>query len=190
MASNQSKPYQAQLIRANGLTIPETLITNDPDEVYEFHRKHRKVVYKSISGVRSIVKALDDTDMGRLDRIRWCPVQFQEFVEGTDIRVHVVANDVFASRIRTNVTDYRYARSSDGGELDVVATELPDHLATACVSLVHNLGLAVAGVDLKIAHDETTYCFEVNPSPAFSFYEGETGQPIARSIASYLAGDH
>ena len=30
MASNGSKPYQTQLIRAHGFAVPETLITNDP----------------------------------------------------------------------------------------------------------------------------------------------------------------
>jgi hypothetical protein len=30
----------------------------------------------------------------------------------------------------------------------------------------------------------------VNPSPAFSYYELHTGQPIAAAIAGYLAGAH
>jgi hypothetical protein len=33
------------------------------------------------------------------------------------------------------------------------------------------------------------FCFEVNPCPAFSFYESNTGQPIAASLARYLAAD-
>ena len=33
------------------------------------------------------------------------------------------------------------------------------------------------------------YCFEVNPSPAFSYDEAHTGQPIAQAIARYLAGE-
>ena len=28
----------------------------------------------------------------------------------------------------------------------------------------------------------------LNPSPAFSWYEANTGQPIARAVACYLAG--
>jgi hypothetical protein len=31
------------------------------------------------------------------------------------------------------------------------------------------------------------YCLEVNPSPAFSYYEDSTGQPIAAALAAYLA---
>jgi hypothetical protein len=28
-----------------------------------------------------------------------------------------------------------------------------------------------------------------DPSPAFSYYEANTGQPIAQAIAAYLAGE-
>jgi hypothetical protein len=55
MSSNMSKPYQAQLISRHGFAIPETLITNEPSAVRDFYTRHRRVVYKSISGIRSIV---------------------------------------------------------------------------------------------------------------------------------------
>ena len=58
MGSNSSKAYQMQIIAEHGFNVPETLITSDPEAVHEFRRRHRKIVYKSISGVRSIV--LDD----------------------------------------------------------------------------------------------------------------------------------
>jgi len=31
-------------------------------------------------------------------------------------------------------------------------------------------------------------CFEANPCPAYPYYEGHTGQPIARAVARHLAG--
>jgi hypothetical protein len=52
----------------------------------------------------------------------------------------------------------------------------------------------VVGSDLHIdagkreTHD-AVYCFEVNPSPAFSHYESQTGQPISRAVADYLSGN-
>jgi glutathione synthase/RimK-type ligase-like ATP-grasp enzyme len=58
-----------------------------------------------------------------------------------------------------------------------------------CVKLSAGLGLAFAGIDLKVTQDKRVYCFEVNPSPAFSYYEANTGQPIARAVAAYLAGE-
>jgi glutathione synthase/RimK-type ligase-like ATP-grasp enzyme len=184
--SNFSKPFQAQLIRQAGFEIPETLITNDPEQVVAFREEHGRVVYKSISGVRSIVRTLEDDDLARLDRIRWCPVQFQQRVEGANVRVHVVGGEVFATGIATEATDYRYARR-DELEAELYELTLPDELAERCVGLAAALDLPFAGIDLMLTPGERVYCFEVNPSPAFSYYELHTGQPIAMALARYLA---
>jgi hypothetical protein len=189
--SNASKPYQAQLIRKHGLDVPDTLITNDPDAVHEFRKRHGQIIYKSISGVRSIVRTMREEDFARLHRIRWCPVQFQEFVAGTNVRVHVVGGRVFATRVISEATDYRYAHAQVGQAAELRTADLNDVIAGKCVELARGLGLPFAGIDLKIAPDGRTVCFEVNPSPGFSYYESGTGQPIAAALADYLAhGDH
>jgi glutathione synthase/RimK-type ligase-like ATP-grasp enzyme len=189
MGSNLSKPFQAQLIRRFGFEVPETLITNDPELVKAFRARHQRIIYKSISGVRSIVQTFNDADMDRLESIRWCPTQFQAFVDGTNVRVHTVGQKVFATAISTDATDYRYAHRQGGKRAELRAVELSDHLAEMCVKLSAGLGLAFAGIDLKVTQDNRVYCFEVNPNPAFSYYEANTGQPIAQAIAAYLAGE-
>ncbi|HEU4434264.1 MAG TPA: hypothetical protein VFR51_12860 [Pyrinomonadaceae bacterium] len=188
MGSNFSKPFQAQLIKRYGFEVPETLITNDPDLVRAFRARHGRVIYKSISGVRSIVQTLSDDDMTRIDNIRWCPTQFQAFVEGTNVRVHTVGEKVFATAIKTHATDYRYAHRQSGDHAALRPVDLSDDLAEMCVNLSTGLGLAFAGIDLKITPENYVYCFEVNPSPAFSYYESQTGQPISRAVADYLSG--
>jgi hypothetical protein len=52
MASNGSKPYQSQLIRQHGFALPQTLITNRPEEAIDFRERLGRVVYKSITEVR------------------------------------------------------------------------------------------------------------------------------------------
>jgi len=188
MGSNFSKPFQAQLIKRYGFEVPETLITNDPALVRAFRARHGRVIYKSISGVRSIVQTLSDDDMTRIDNIRWCPTQFQAFVEGTNVRVHTVGEKVFATAIKTDATDYRYAHRQSGDHAALRPVDLSDDLAEKCVNLSAGLGLAFAGIDLKITPENHVYCFEVDPSPAFSYYESQTGQPISRAVADYLSG--
>jgi hypothetical protein len=187
MASNASKPYQAQLISRLGFSIPETLITNDPALVRDFHARHRRVIYKSISGVRSIVQELTLADLDRLDQIRWCPTQFQAFVEGTNIRVHVIGQQILATRIETGATDYRYARRQ-GGAAELSAAELNDDLSEKCIRLAEALELPFAGIDLKLTPAGEVFCFEVNSSPGYPYYESHTGQPIAMAVARYLCG--
>jgi glutathione synthase/RimK-type ligase-like ATP-grasp enzyme len=188
MGSNFSKPYQSQPIVGQGFRTPETLITNDPDLVREFHATHKKVIYKSMSGVRSIVQTMNDEDLARLDHVRTCPVQFQAFVEGRNVRVHTIGGNVFATAITTDATDYRYAHKQGEDYAELEAIELPDDLSERCLRLSDALDLAFAGIDLKITPDGEVYCFEVNPSPAYSYYENSTGQPISEALAGYLAG--
>jgi hypothetical protein len=185
-ASNSSKPFQAQLIQQAGFNVPETLVTNDPDLVREFRARHGRVIYKSISGIRSIVRYLDDDAIDRLDLVRWCPVQFQRYIPGVNVRVHTVSGEVIATRIETDRVDYRYAHR-DGGEAVLTPWTLPDEIAQRCLALSARLGLNLAGLDLLFADDGDVYCFEVNPSPAFSYFEHESGQQISRSIALALA---
>jgi glutathione synthase/RimK-type ligase-like ATP-grasp enzyme len=185
MGSNSSKPFQAQVIRKHGFGIPETLVTNDKDAVIHFKNKFKKVIYKSISGIRSIVQVLGDEDMERLKFISMCPVQFQEYIEGFDVRVHVIGDEAFATSIKTDFTDYRYA-TKFGSATILKPYALDNDTIEKCIKLSKSLELDFAGIDLKITSNQEVFCFEVNPSPAFTYYESNTGQPIARSVAEYL----
>jgi len=186
MATNASKPFQAQLITTHGFETPETVITNDPDVAREFCATHPRVVFKSISGVRSIVREITAADIARLDQIRFCPVQFQEHVDGVDVRVHVVGAEVFASEIASQAVDYRYAVSQTDSPATMQPIELPPDLADRCVTLTAALGLEFSGIDLSLTQDGRTVCFEVNPSPGYTYFEAHTRQPIAAAVARLL----
>jgi hypothetical protein len=189
MFSNASKPYQAQIIRRYGFSIPPTLITNNVERITVFRNRHKRLIYKSISGVRSIVKEFGDEDLERLQAIRYCPVQFQALVEGYDVRVHVIGRCSIATKITTTGTDYRYAHR-EGGDTELEAFTLPGDVADSCVRLTEALGLHFSGIDLRFAPDGKVVCFEVNPMPGYSYYESNTGQPISRLLAEYLTGSH
>jgi len=47
--------------------------------------------------------------------------------------------------------------------------------------------LHFTGIDLRVTDGGEWYCFEVNPAPAFSYYEKHTGQRIAAAVAHFLA---
>jgi glutathione synthase/RimK-type ligase-like ATP-grasp enzyme len=185
MASNGSKPYQMRLIHEHGFEIPDTVITTDPAVAQEFWEKHGIVIYKSISGVRSIVAKLTPQHAQRLALVRWCPTQFQQFIPGNDYRVHVVGDEVFTVEITSTADDYRYARRL-GTTAELRPYVLPVEIAERCRSMTFSLGLEVAGIDLRRHPDGRWYCFEVNPSPAFSYYQDATGQPIDMAIAQLL----
>jgi glutathione synthase/RimK-type ligase-like ATP-grasp enzyme len=186
MAANHSKPFQLSRIRLHGFEVPDTIITTDPEWVLEFWNGHGKVIYKSTSGVRSIVAQLRPEDRERLADIVWCPTQFQEYVEGCDFRVHVVGREVYACMIVCDADDYRYAALQDR-HAAIYACDLPDDLSQRCVDMVSAMGLEFGGVDLRRTPDSRWYCFEVNPSPGFTYFSAHSGQPIAHAVATLLA---
>jgi glutathione synthase/RimK-type ligase-like ATP-grasp enzyme len=184
MTSNGSKPLQSGIIASAGFSVPETLLTTDVEEAAAFRDRYGRVIYKSIGGVRSRVAFLSDETLQRI-RNAACAIQLQEYVSGTDVRVHVLAEEVFACTIESTAVDYRYPIS----QLEVpkiAACNLPEEVAFRCVELTSMLGLSFAGIDLRRALDGRWVCFEANPSPGYTFYERTTGAPITEALRDLL----
>jgi hypothetical protein len=185
MQANASKPLQAQLIGRAGLEVPESLVTSDPAEVHAFWREHGRIIFKSASGVRSIVQELDQAAAARLPLVAALPVQFQAYVPGVDVRVHVVGQHTYAAEIESPVIDYRYPLRG-GAEPELRPTRVPDEMAERCVGLARLMDLPLAGIDLRRRPDGSYVCFEVNPMPAYTYFEAHTGLPISSALAALL----
>ncbi|NEQ72869.1 MAG: RimK domain-containing protein ATP-grasp [Okeania sp. SIO2C9] len=185
MAANNSKPYQLQQICKFGFQVPETLVTTSPNAVNEFWQDHGSVIYKSVSSTRSKVSQLRPEHTERLDNVASCPTQFQQYIPGRDYRVHVVGGDVFACAISSAADDYRYAGVANAPE--IFSCRLPEDIENKCRLMAAEMELSLAGIDLRETPEGEWYCFEVNPSPGFTYYQQETNQPISNAIARLLA---
>ena len=184
-ATNASKPYQLAIIKSFGLNIPETFISNDNEAVRKFLHVYNDTVYKSISGVRSIVQKLSDSHLQYLNDVSWCPTLFQNFIDGVNYRAHVIGDNVITVRIQSDKLDYRY------GNTTMIAEELPAEIAEKCRKLNSILGLHFSGIDLMRAAGDQWYCLEVNPSPAYSYFELNGYVPISVALAKYMIdADH
>jgi glutathione synthase/RimK-type ligase-like ATP-grasp enzyme len=180
-----SKPFQSRLIRSVGFDYPETLVTTNSEAALRFWKKHRKVIYKSLSGIRSVVSCLSPAHRKRLTDLRWCPTQFQRYVPGTEYRVHVIGRRVFAGEIVSEAVDYRYAEN-EGLSAGIRIVKLPAEIANRCRLLAAQMNLFAAGIDLRRTPDGRWYCLEVNTSPGFTYFEYEEDHPIATAIARLL----
>ncbi len=186
MAANHAKPYQLAQLEALGFAVPETLVTTDAEAARAFVARHREVIYKSVSGVRSRVARVGEAQIARLDDLRWCPTQLQRRVAGRDVRVHVVGEAVFACEVLSCADDYRYPGAGDA-PTRLRSVKLPAEVAGRCRAASRALGLPLAGVDLRRGDDGRWYAFEVNPSPAFTCFEVDDARPIAAAVARWLA---
>jgi glutathione synthase/RimK-type ligase-like ATP-grasp enzyme len=99
--------------------------------------------------------------------------------------VHVVGDRLFACEIMCAADDYRYP---DVNPIDMRPFKLPPAIEERCFRVSRLLDLTLTGIDLRRSADDEWYCFEVNPSPAFTYFEQGTGQPIGRAIAQLLTG--
>ena len=140
--SNNSKPYQALMISRTGFRVPTTLVTSDPGAVRAFLAEHGDVIFKSASGVRSIVRRVGAGEIARLDLLRDGPAQFQAFVPGRNVRVHTVGEQIFATAIESDAVDYRYAHL-DGKTTRLEPVDLPPAVGEACLRLARTFDSAL-----------------------------------------------
>jgi glutathione synthase/RimK-type ligase-like ATP-grasp enzyme len=108
----------------------------------------------------------------------------EAYVPGRDHRVHVVDTEVFGCEVASRADDYRYPGRH---AVHIRACRLPREVQDRCRALAATMRLPVAGIDLRRTPAGQWYCFEVNPSPAFTYYQEWTGQPIGAAIARLLA---
>lgn len=176
-----AKPYHLERLRAAGVPVPKTLVTSNPDMVLDFSRK-RTVVYKPVAG-GALCRMLTEQDKQpeRLAALATAPVQFQEYIEGADLRVFVLADRVIASfLIEGEGIDYRDRTTR------LEPYPLSDEIASLCIRACSALGLIFSGIDLKLRSDGSVVCIECNPSPMFQGFDRVASTPIVSQLASYL----
>ncbi len=186
------KPYQWAVARRAGLTLPRTLVTNEPARARRF--------IEEVGVGRTVFKAFlaaDDAwretrlvcreDLAQLESVRYAPVIFQEFVAGADLRVTVVGDRVLAAEIDASATGYPVDMRMVVGEAVVRPVALPAPLSRALLRLMRGLGLLYGAVDLRRRPDGQYVFFEVNPAGQWLFVEERTGLPITAEVASLLA---
>ncbi|MEV6430449.1 hypothetical protein [Nocardia sp. NPDC051463] len=120
--------------------------------------------------------ASEFTDTGRRS-------QFQAYVPGLDVRVHVLDTQVLDTSVRSAATDWHFDRSD---EVTMLPVTILDGVGEQCVRLVRRLGLELSGIDLRCTDDGRIVCFEVDQSPAYIVQEDVTGRPIDAPPACHV----
>jgi len=189
------KPWQLRLAQRSGLPVPATLITTFPQAAREFSRRFPDLVVKPVSGAhpqdppRAVPtsRVAPDTDFAA---VAFGPTLLQRRVaKRADIRLTVVGDRMLAARTATAPdpdpaeVDVRFAGSAQPWR----PTEVPPRIAEAVLTYMRDAELAYGAFDFAEDGDGTWWFLECNQSGQFGFVEAETGQPIARTIAEWLA---
>ncbi|MFC4128839.1 MvdC/MvdD family ATP grasp protein [Nocardia rhizosphaerae] len=184
------KIVQLETAQRAGFTIPETLITNDPDEARSFvESRSGPVVYKRTGtgrGEFSETRIITRPELSRLATIRSTPTTFQDYIEaGCDLRVVWVDGIEWAVRIDSRAGVGRVDSRLDTS-VAFTRDRLPASVSKSLATLMGALGLSFGVVDLRLGTDGEYYFLEVNPQGQFAYLEIKTGLPLFTSLAHLL----
>jgi len=197
VADAEYKPVQMQVASACGLSVPRSLITNDPDAARSFIGSiGGPVIYKPFSGLSlvkdgapaSLLTSIIQHGESPDPRIALTTHLFQEWVpKQYDVRLTVVRNNCFAVAIniagsKSATIDWRADYSSHRYAEVVVPTAVEHAIAT----MLGRLGLNFGAFDFVITPDNEWVFLEVNPNGQWGWLEGKTGLPISSAIADAL----
>lgn len=189
------KPFQLRLAQRSGLPVPATLITTFPQAAREFAERFPDLVVKPVSGThpqeppRAIptTRIAPDTDF---TAVACGPTLLQRRIaKRADIRLTAVGDRLLAARKPAvpdaDDVDVRFAPSIGPWQ----PVDVPARIAAAVQTYLYLAELAYGAFDFVEDADGIWWFLECNQSGQFGFVELDTGQPIARTIAEWLARD-
>lgn len=197
-----SKEEQLKIAHKLGFKIPETCITNDPEEAKKFILEHQNVVGKMQTGfaiyedgVENVVftNVIDEESLERLDSLVYCPMQFQKKIEKKkELRITMVGQEVYAFEIDSQQsedgkTDWR----KDGVNLidKWKKTKIPSSIEQKLLNLLDVYNVDYGAVDMIVSPEDDYYFIEINAAGEFFWLDNLLDDhAISKSIADVLCG--
>jgi len=180
---HKEKPLQLSKVKQIGVTIPATLITNDPEEVIKFTQYHGKLIFKPVyGGAHTQLVTESHLEPKRLSlALRISPITLQEYIPGTNIRSYVIAGSVYSAEIRSQALDFR-----EDVQAELIPLELPESIQQQCREIAKALMLEWTAIDWRKTPTGEYVFLEANPSPMFLHFEQQTGFPITEELIKLL----
>ncbi|MFB0614471.1 ATP-grasp ribosomal peptide maturase [Streptomyces sp. AGS-58] len=189
------KPWQLRLAQGSGLPVPATLITTFPQAARAFAERFPDLVVKPVSGAhpqeppRAVPtsRVAPDADF---TAVAFGPTLLQRRIaKRADIRLTAVGGTLLAARKPTDPdagpddVDVRFAPSVSPW----LPADVPPRVAEGVLRYLRDAELAYGAFDFAEDADGIWWFLECNQAGQFGFVEMDTGQPIAATIAAWLA---
>lgn len=195
-----SKEEQLKIADKIGLTIPETCLSNNPEDARKFILKHKNVVAKMQTGfaiyengVENVVftNVVHEDKLEELDSLLYCPMQFQKMIEKKkELRITVVGRDVYAFEVDSQqFEDAKVDWRKDGVNLidKWTRTELPKSIEEKLLELLDVYNVDYGAIDMIVSPEDEYYFIEINAAGEFFWLDNLTeGNLISKSIADLL----
>lgn len=195
----QLKMYQLKVAGALGFTLPPTLVTNDPTELLDFHRRHagqvisKQVGFSLLLGLPTktyrFTEMITSRDLAYTESLRYCPAIFQAYVpKAFELRITVVDRQVFAAEIDSQATHHTRIdwRRYDHYHTTYRPHPLPAGIHQRCLDLVARLGLVYGAIDMIVTPAGEYVFLEINPNGQYLWVERKSGLPITDAVCDLL----
>jgi hypothetical protein len=185
-AAAESKMTQLRVARDVGLSVPETLVTTDPECLRAF--------VASLNG-EVIVKALKDTSLGQLatlavtpemvalePSVKMAPAIWQRKIAGRHhLRVCVFGSQVIAALLSSNLLDWR-----PDPDLRAAEFTLEEDICRRLRDMLNRLGLRMGVFDFKLDEAGRPWWLELNPQGQFLFLENLGSLDLLTPFCQFL----
>ena len=191
----ESKLRQLDMAANAGLTVPRTLVTNDPDSARDFYdacegRMIVKAFRGQVGSPRTAFHMIHTTrvlpeHLRYADRISNAPCIFQEQIpKQSELRVTVIGPRIFAAEITSDAEciDWR----DEEAQVTYRPTTLPSDLEATCRDLVRHCDLTSAAIDLIRRPDGSYVFLEINAHHDWLWIQKITGMPMVAAMADLL----
>ncbi|MGH8792168.1 MAG: ATP-grasp ribosomal peptide maturase [Stackebrandtia sp.] len=191
------KPLQLQTAGRSGLAVPDTIITNDADEVKAFAARIGKDVVCKEMGA-SLLSENGEAMMTwttRIDPSDIDPDQFavtahmvQAWVpKDYEVRLTAIGRRLFAVAIQASSEAAHVDWRSDYASLSYEVVDTPMPVAEGVAEFMDYMCLSFGAFDFAVTPDGDWVFLECNPGGQWLWLEEETGTPIAAALADLLA---
>lgn len=191
IARAEYKPAQLSAALRAGLTVPATLITNDPIEAEAFCAA-QPTIYKPLhagayevegepAGIWAAPVEAGEVDAGVSHSAHLFQAQVPKVA---DVRAVAVGAQVFSARITAppGLVDWRAEYES----LTYEPVACPDGIRGAISRFLAAFGLNFGAFDFAVTADGGWWFLECNPNGQWAWLEDAVGLPITSAIADLL----
>lgn len=195
LADAAYKPVQ--LVRAHeyGLSVPETLITNEPGSVRSFAADGRTIT--KLMGANTIseeghrklswTRVLGQHDLDDLRGFEVSTHMVQRWVpKSSEARVVVIDDRLTAVKILSGSPASYIDWRSDYPVLTYELIEPPVHVAHSIHALMRSFDLVYGALDFVVTPDDEWVFLELNAGGQYGWLEAKTGVPLTGYLADVL----
>jgi glutathione synthase/RimK-type ligase-like ATP-grasp enzyme len=195
----ENKPVQLREAVRAGLSVPPTLMSNDPARIRRFLDEFQgRAVYKPFNPAQwdaddrmavLLTSEITPEDLPDDSILRLTPGIFQARIDKAhELRVTVMGRHVVTARLGSQeVEETRLDWRAAGAKLRIEPDRLPEDVERACLRLMESLGILFGCFDFIVTPGGEHVFLEVNPAGQFLWVEEANPEiPVLAPFVDFL----